>query len=56
MKMFKKILAPVVISAGMLANPVIAAETVTVIKPTPRSAVFFPLGVGEALGYFAVII
>ncbi|MEL0033073.1 MAG: ABC transporter substrate-binding protein [Paracoccaceae bacterium] len=52
MKMFKKILAPVVISAGMLANPVIAAETVTVIKPTPRSAVFFPLVVGEALGYF----
>ena len=26
--------------------------TVTVIKPTPRSTVFFPLVAGESLGYF----
>lgn len=29
-----------------------AQTEITVIKPTPRSAVFFPLVVGEALGYF----
>lgn len=52
MKMFKAAAISVAMSVSMVGMA-LAETTVTVIKPTPRSAVFFPLVVGEALGYFA---
>lgn len=38
--------------ATSLTTTAIAETTVTMINPVPRSAVFYPLVVGEALGYF----
>lgn len=52
MKMFRTLVATTAIAAILSPVAAWAQETVTVIKPTPRSAVFFPLVVGEALGYF----
>ncbi len=52
MKIFRNLAATSALAVALTSGPVLAQETVTVIKPTPRSAVFFPLVVGEALGYF----
>jgi NitT/TauT family transport system substrate-binding protein len=53
MKMFKTIAMSTALAFTIVPNVSFAQDTVTVIKPTPRSTVFFPLVVGEALGYFA---
>ena len=52
MTMFKAMMLSTALAVTSIPAAVMAQETVTVIKPTPRSAVFFPLVVGEALGYF----
>jgi len=52
MKIFPSIALSVALAVAAVPSVVMAQETITVIKPTPRSAVFFPLVVGEALGYF----
>ena len=53
MKMFKTLTVSALLAATAL--PVAAQEmtTVNMINPLPRSTNFFPLVVGEALGYFA---
>ncbi len=51
MKMFKAMMLSTALAVAV-PGVSFAQETITVIKPTPRSAVFFPLVVGEALGYF----
>ena len=54
MKMFKTMMLSTALAITAVPSLIFAADTtITVIKPTPRSAVFFPLVVGEALGYFA---
>lgn len=54
MKMLRTTLLCTALALGALPSLAFAQDTtVTVIKPTPRSAVFFPLVVGESLGYFA---
>jgi NitT/TauT family transport system substrate-binding protein len=54
MKIFKAMMLSTALAITALPGVTFAQDTtVTVIKPTPRSAVFFPLVVGEALGYFA---
>ena len=54
MKMFKAMMLSTVLAVTAVPTMSFAQDTtITVIKPTPRSAVFFPLVVGEALGYFA---
>jgi len=54
MKMFNAIMVSAALAVTVAPGASFAQDaTVTVIKPTPRSAVFFPLVVGEALGYFA---
>lgn len=54
MKLAKLMMASGAIAAASLATPVAAAEltTVNMINPLPRSANFYPLIAGEALGYF----
>ena len=53
MKMFKTMMLSTALAITAVPSLIFAADTtITVIKPTPRSAVFFPLVVGEALGYF----
>ncbi len=52
MKMIKATLLATALAVTAIPSAILAQETITVIKPTPRSAVFFPLVVGEALGYF----
>lgn len=52
MKMLQRTALGTVLAVAMVPMAAAAQETVTVIKPTPRSAVFFPLVTGEALGYF----
>lgn len=41
-----------VVALTAMTGTAIAQETVTVINPQPRSTNFYPLVVGEALGYF----
>ncbi|WP_299752659.1 ABC transporter substrate-binding protein [uncultured Boseongicola sp.] len=54
MKMFKAIMLSTTMAVVAAPSVSFAQDTtISVIKPTPRSAVFFPLVVGEALGYFA---
>ena len=54
MKILRSILLGTGVALTALPTMIVAQDaTITVIKPTPRSAVFFPLVVGEALGYFA---
>ena len=54
MNMLRSILLGTGVALTALPTMIVAQDaTITVIKPTPRSAVFFPLVVGEALGYFA---
>lgn len=54
MTMFKSMmLSTALVVAAIPAATFAQDTTISVIKPTPRSAVFFPLVVGEALGYFA---
>lgn len=52
-----KTLKPILLSAALAVAslPVVATAqtTVNMINPLPRSTVFYPLVVGEALGYFA---
>jgi len=53
MKMLKVTMLSTAVAFAALPSVSFAQDTViSVIKPTPRSAVFFPLVVGEALGYF----
>lgn len=52
MKLFKSIALTTALAVTGLPMAAYAQTEITVIKPTPRSAVFFPLVVGEALGYF----
>jgi NitT/TauT family transport system substrate-binding protein len=53
MKMFKAMMLSTTLAVAVSPSVGFAQDTtITVIKPTPRSAVFFPLVVGEALGYF----
>jgi len=53
MKMFKAMMLSTALAVAVSPSVSFAQDTtITVIKPTPRSAVFFPLVVGEALGYF----
>ncbi|MEZ7812244.1 MAG: ABC transporter substrate-binding protein [Paracoccaceae bacterium] len=53
MKIFKSAMLSTALALMTLPNISFADNaTVTIIKPTPRSAVFFPLVAGEALGYF----
>ena len=49
--MFNKFLLTTAMALAMVPAASFANETVMVIKLTPRSAVFFPLVVDEALGY-----
>ena len=50
-----KLLRTMTLTAAMAvaAGAAMAQTTVNVINPLPRSTVFYPLVVGEALGYFA---
>ncbi len=53
MKMFKAMMLSTALVVTAMPSVSFAQDvTISVIKPTPRSAVFFPLVVGEALGYF----
>ena len=52
MKMLQKTALGTALAVALGPMAATAQDTVTVIKPTPRSAVFFPLVTGEALGYF----
>lgn len=53
MTFFKAIMLSTALAVAAVPSSSFAQETITIIKPTPRSAVFFPLVVGESLGYFA---
>ncbi|MFT6076460.1 MAG: NitT/TauT family transport system substrate-binding protein [Yoonia sp.] len=54
MKMFKAMMLTTALAVTAVPSASFAQDTtISIIKPTPRSAVFFPLVVGEALGYFA---
>jgi NitT/TauT family transport system substrate-binding protein len=54
MTMLKAMMLSTALAVTSIPAAVMAQDTtISVIKPTPRSAVFFPLVVGEALGYFA---
>lgn len=52
MKMYRSMLLSTAVALAGMSAASWAEEVITVIKPTPRSAVFYPLVVGEALGYF----
>ena len=53
MKMFMTIALSTAMAFAIVPSVSFAQDTtVNVIKPTPRSSVFFPLVVGESLGYF----
>ncbi len=52
MKMSKTIMMAATLSAAMFGTAIHAATEVKMINPLPRSTVFYPLVVGEALGYF----
>jgi NitT/TauT family transport system substrate-binding protein len=54
MNMLKAMMLSTALAVTAVPGVTFAQDTtISVIKPTPRSAVFFPLVVGEALGYFA---
>lgn len=53
MKMLKAITLSTAMAISAVPGAVIAETTVNMINPLPRSTVFYPLVVGEALGYFA---
>ena len=52
MKMLRNLMVGSAMAVALGPVAAMAQDTVTVIKPTPRSAVFFPLVTAEALGYF----
>lgn len=52
MKMFKAMMLSTALAVATIPSATFAQDTVNVINPLPRSTVFYPLVVGEALGYF----
>jgi len=52
MSKLKLLAVAATLAATSFAGTVVAQTTVTMINPLPRSTVFYPLVVGEALGYF----
>ncbi|MDA9865452.1 ABC transporter substrate-binding protein [bacterium] len=52
MKMFKATMAAAALAVAAVPSVSFAQTTVNMINPLPRSTVFYPLVVGEALGYF----
>ncbi|SMY08033.1 ABC transporter substrate-binding protein [Flavimaricola marinus] len=52
MKMFKAMMLSTALAVTAAPSVSFAQETVNMINPLPRSMVFYPLVVGEALGYF----
>lgn len=52
MRSFKTLVSAVALAAVSTVQVAVAETTVTMINPVPRSTVFYPLVVGEALGYF----
>ncbi len=55
MKMLKTVMASAAMAVAISSGAATAQDmtTVNMINPVPRSAVFYPLVVGETLGYFA---
>jgi NitT/TauT family transport system substrate-binding protein len=52
MKMLKAITFSTALAVMSVPSAIMAQTTVNMINPLPRSTVFYPLVVGEALGYF----
>jgi len=52
MKKFNAMMLSTALAVAAIPSTSVAQETVNMINPLPRSTVFYPLVVGEALGYF----